>query len=63
MFYRIFSHLEHICVIIMTVFHHHSLIPRQREGDTVLPPAINRLKQRSHLLFNYKTPMIHQCNA
>lgn len=54
MFYRIFSHLEHICVIIMTVFHHHSLIPRQREGDTVLPPAINRLKQRSHLLFNNK---------
>lgn len=47
-FHRMFpvSHLKHVCVIIMTVFHHHSLVPRQCEGDTVLPPAINRLKQK-----------------
>lgn len=39
-------YLEHICVVVMAVLHHHRLVPRQSEGDAVLPAAVDGLQQQ-----------------
>lgn len=38
-------YLEHVCVIVMAVLHHHCLVAGQSEGDAVLPPAVYSLQQ------------------
>lgn len=40
------AHLEHVGVVVMAVLHNHCLIPGESEGDAVLTPAVNRLKQK-----------------
>lgn len=39
-------YLEHIRVVVMAVLHHHRLVPRQSEGDAVLPAAVDGLQQQ-----------------
>lgn len=54
-------YLEHVRVVVMAVLHHHRLVPRQSEGDAVLPAAVDGLQQqqqqliftRSGTLFNH----------
>lgn len=45
------AHLEHVGVVVMAVFHNHCLIPGESEGDAVLTPAVNRLKQKVTQVF------------
>lgn len=40
------GYLEHVCVVVMAVLHHHRLVPRQSEGDAVLPAAVDGLRQK-----------------
>lgn len=39
-------YLEHVCVVVMAVLHHHGLVSGQGERDAVLPPAVHRLQQQ-----------------
>lgn len=43
-------YLEHVCVVIMAVLHHHCLVAGQSERDAVLPPAVNSLQQQQDKL-------------
>ena len=36
-------YLEHVCVFVVAVLHHHGLVPRQRVRDTVLAFAVHSL--------------------
>lgn len=42
----LWRYLEHIRVVVMAVLHHHRLVPRQSEGDAVLPAAVDGLQQQ-----------------
>lgn len=48
---RLRRYLEHVRVVVMAVLHHHRLVPRQSEGDAVLPAAVDGLQQQQELLF------------
>lgn len=39
-------YLEHVCVVVMAVLHHHCLVAGQSEGDAVLPPAVDGLQRQ-----------------
>lgn len=39
-------YLEHVCVVVMAVLHHHCLVTGQSERDAVLSPAVNSLQQQ-----------------
>lgn len=43
-------YLEHVRVVVMAVLHHHRLVPRQSEGDAVLPAAVDGLQQQQQQL-------------
>lgn len=40
------SYLEHVCVVIVAVLHHHGLVTGQSERDAVLPPAVDGLQRQ-----------------
>lgn len=40
------SYLEHVCVVIVAVLHHHCLVTGQSERDAMLPPAVDSLQQQ-----------------
>lgn len=40
-------YLEHVCVFVMAVLHHHSLVPGQRVGDAVLALTVYSLQCNS----------------
>lgn len=39
-------YLEHVCVVVMAVLHHHCLVTGQSERDAVLPSAVYSLQQQ-----------------
>lgn len=43
-------YLEHVCVLIMAVLHHHRLVPGQRVGDAVLAFTVHSLEGDDTLL-------------
>lgn len=43
---HLWRYLEHICVVVMAVLHHHRLVPGQSEGDAVLPAAVDSLQEQ-----------------
>lgn len=45
-FVCLLCYLEHVCVVVMAVLHHHGLVSGQCERDAVLPPAVHRLQQQ-----------------
>lgn len=57
---HLWPYLEHIRVVVMAVLHHHRLVPRQSEGDAVLPAAVDSLQQQelglTHSGTNYNYP-------
>lgn len=49
-------YLKHVCVVVMAVLHHHSLVTGQSERDAVLPPAVDSLQQQrqeAKLIFKF----------
>ncbi len=48
-------------MVIMAVLHHHGLVPGEREGDAVLPPAVNRLQRKVRR--SVTIPQCTACNA
>lgn len=40
-------YLKHVCVFVMAVLHHHSLVPGQCVGDAVLAFTVHRLKKKT----------------
>lgn len=56
----------------MAVLHHHRLVPRQSEGDAVLPAAVDGLQQQqqaeailthSGTFSNYSRVLLDYCNG
>lgn len=48
-------YLEHVRVVVMAVLHHHRLVPRQSEGDAVLPAAVDGLQQQQLIFTRFGT--------
>jgi len=41
------QYLEHVCVFVMAVLHHHRLVSGQRVGDAVLALTVHCLSQHN----------------
>lgn len=51
-YFRVFfvfaeQYLEHVCVFVMAVLHHHRLVSGQRVGDAVLALTVHCLSQHN----------------
>lgn len=53
-------YLEHICVVVMAVLHHHRLVTGQRERDAVLPSAVDSLRQQRQTSKSCCTPLLEK---
>lgn len=48
--FSLLCYLEHVCIVIVAVLHHHRLVTGQSERDAVLPPAVDGLQQQQEEL-------------
>ena len=55
-------YLKHVGVFVMAVLHHHSVVPGQGVGDTVLAFTVHRLEHKQRTCFR-DWICSHNCNT